>query len=153
LNEGVLVQERRYEVDRQFSRPDLTDCLPEGGALVPRSPVALRGADAVEGGLVPPSDRVGAKASTAGVVTDALRRDMSRIFGYDLLVYLREPLSDGDTAVHQMRVGCRRLRVDLRMLRPLLDAAVARRSWRKLGGAWATWKPANRPRLTGRLSS
>jgi hypothetical protein len=132
LNEGVLVQERRYEVDRQFSRPDLTDCLPEGGALVPRSPVALRGADAV---------------------ADALRRDMNRIFGYDLLVYLREPLSDGDTAVHQMRVGCRRLRVDLRMLRPLLDAAVARRSWRKLGGAWATWKPANRPRLTGRLSS
>jgi CHAD domain-containing protein len=40
-------------------------------------------------------------------------------------VRLRAPLPDGDTAVHQMRVGCRRLRSDLRSFRPLLDAAWA----------------------------
>src|SRR5206468_6555373 len=32
-----------------------------------------------------------------------------------------EPLPGGDTAVHRMRVGTRRLRTDLRTFRPLLD--------------------------------
>ncbi|MCW2641858.1 MAG: domain containing protein [Dactylosporangium sp.] len=148
----MLEEERKYEVHPSFSLPDLTGCLPEGGRLVPRSPVilrttyyykvgrVLRGAGAVEGDFVPkhvramgsdashlaaPSGRGSAKATAAGVVTDALRRDITRIFGYDPLVRLGHPLSDGDTAVHQMRVGCRRLRTDLRTFRPLLDAAWA----------------------------
>jgi hypothetical protein len=161
LNERVLEEERKYEVHPSFSLPDLTGCLPEGGRLVPRSPVilrttyyykvgrVLRGAGAVEGDFVPkhvramgsdashlaaPSGRGSAKATAAGVVTDALRRDITRIFGYDPLVRLGHSLSDGDTAVHQMRVGCRRLRTVRRSVRSrryldllerLLDAARA----------------------------
>jgi CHAD domain-containing protein len=130
---------REIEVERHAGRRALLDKVGR----------ALRGAGAVEGDFVPkhvramgsaaasppdltapshlaaPSGRVSAKATAAGVVTDALRRDIARIFGYDPLVRLGHPLSDGDTAVHQMRVGCRRLRTDLRTFRPLLDAAWA----------------------------
>jgi len=43
------------------------------------------------------------------VLTRAVRADIARMLAYDPLVRLREPLPDGDTAVHQMRVGVRRL--------------------------------------------
>jgi CHAD domain-containing protein len=55
------------------------------------------------------------------VVTAALRRDISRIVNHDPLVRLRAPVGDNDTAVHQMRVGCRKLRSDLRTFSLILD--------------------------------
>jgi CHAD domain-containing protein len=54
-------------------------------------------------------------------VTVAIQRDIARIVAHDPLVRLRASVGDGDTAVHQMRVGCRRLRSDLRTFGPLLD--------------------------------
>jgi CHAD domain-containing protein len=116
-----------------------------GRKLLDKVGRALRSAGAVEGefvakhvramgaeacappDVVAPATRLSPKASAATVVTNALRRDIGQIFGYDPLVRLREPLPDGDTAVHQMRVGCRRLRSDLRVFRPLLDRAWADR--------------------------
>jgi CHAD domain-containing protein len=81
----------------------------ESRTLAPPEPVA-------------PAPSLSRKASAGDVVTQALRADIARIFSHDPLVRLRQPLPDGDTAVHQMRVGCRRLRSDLRTFRPLLDA-------------------------------
>jgi CHAD domain-containing protein len=43
-------------------------------------------------------------------------------------------MPDGDTPVHQMRVGCRRLRSDLRTFKPLLDP-----SWADNLRAGASW--------------
>src|SRR5262249_3974945 len=119
-----------------------SDAGGEGGAGRLRGRVGerLRAAGAVEGDFVPkhvramgsaanaapdlaaPAGRLPANATAATVVTNALRRDIGQIFTYDPLVRLREPLPDGDTAVHQMRVACRRLRSDLRPFRALLHA-------------------------------
>jgi len=60
--------------------------------------------------------------TAAGVVTAALADGVRRVVAHDPLVRLRAGVGDGDTAVHQMRVGCRRLRSDLRSFAPLLDA-------------------------------
>jgi CHAD domain-containing protein len=68
----------------------------------------------------PPEPELPRKPTVGEVVTQALRADIGRIFANDPLVRLRAPLPGGDTAVHQMRVGCRRLRSDLRTFRPLL---------------------------------
>src|SRR2546421_7285686 len=76
--------------------------------------------------LTPPEATLPRKANGGGVVVRALRVDIARILAYDPLVRLREPLPDGDTAVHQMRVGARRLRTDLRTFRPLLDPVWAK---------------------------
>jgi CHAD domain-containing protein len=43
-------------------------------------------------------------------------------------------MPDGDTPVHQMRVGCRRLRSDLRTFQPLLDPAWANHL--RAGASW-----------------
>ncbi|TMM33164.1 MAG: CYTH and CHAD domain-containing protein [Actinobacteria bacterium] len=72
--------------------------------------------------LTPPAAQLPRKASAGDVLTRAVRADIARMLAYDPLVRLREPLPDGDTAVHQMRVGVRRLRTDLRTFRPVLDA-------------------------------
>lgn len=114
-----------------------------GRKLLDKVGKALRGAGAVEGDFTPKHIRamgsaaagapdltaatghVSPKATAATVVANALRRDIGQIFAYDPLVRLREPLPDGDTPVHQMRVACRRLRSDLRTFRPLLDAVWA----------------------------
>ena len=71
--------------------------------------------------LTPPAAQLPRKASAGDVLTRAVRADIARMLAYDPLVRLREPLPDGDTAVHQMRVGVRRLRTDLRTFRPVLD--------------------------------
>ncbi len=112
----------------------------EGGRkLLDRVGVELRAAGAATGAFTPkhvralgslgPADLVrpcgtlSRKASAGDVVAEALRADVSRMLRHDPLVRLRIGLPDGDTAVHQMRVGCRRLRSDLRTFRPLLDSA------------------------------
>jgi CHAD domain-containing protein len=117
---------REIEVERK-------EC---GGKLLDRIDELLRAAGAASGtftakhiraigslgppDLTPPAG-LGRRATAGAVVTDALRTDIGRILAYDPLVRLREPLPDGDTAVHQMRVGIRRLRTDLKTFRPLLD--------------------------------
>jgi CHAD domain-containing protein len=125
---------REIEAERYAGGPKLLDkvsrVLGDAGAVegdfVPKHIRAMGTAASGPPDLAPPSGRAAAaKASAAAVITDALRDDIGRIFAYDPLVRLREPLPDGDTAVHQMRVGCRRLRSDLRTFRPLLDPAWA----------------------------
>ncbi|MEV6525609.1 CYTH and CHAD domain-containing protein [Longispora sp. NPDC051575] len=61
------------------------------------------------------------KATAADVVAGGIRRDIGLIVAHDPLVRLRAEVGQGDTAVHQMRVGCRRLRSRLRTFAPLLD--------------------------------
>ena len=57
--------------------------------------------------LLPPS------SAEANPVVEAIRSGVQRILTHDPLVRLGDPLPNGDTPVHQMRVGCRRLRSDL----------------------------------------
>jgi CHAD domain-containing protein len=90
-------------------------------------PAASVPPDLVAPGLLP------RKPSAGEVVTTALRRDIARIIEHDPLVRLRDPLPDGDTPVHQMRVGTRRLRSDLRTFGPLLDKDWAGRLRTELG--------------------
>ncbi|WP_238013013.1 CHAD domain-containing protein [Dactylosporangium sp. AC04546] len=61
------------------------------------------------------------KARAGEVVTEAIRRGVARIAGYDAFARLRETMPNGDTPVHQMRVGTRRLRSDLQTFQALLD--------------------------------
>jgi CHAD domain-containing protein len=82
--------------------------------------------------LLPPAD-LARKPRAGDVVANAIRRGAARIAGHDPLVRLRMELPDGDTAVHQMRVGCRRLRSDLRTFGPLLDGRWARELRAELG--------------------
>jgi CHAD domain-containing protein len=77
-------------------------------------------------GDLPPADfpvaaAVPERPDAGAAVVAALRADIGRVFDHDPLVRLRIPLPDGDSAVHQMRVGCRRLRSDLKTFRPVLD--------------------------------
>jgi CHAD domain-containing protein len=70
--------------------------------------------------LVPPSTTPGRGATAAEVITHALRADIFRTLSHDPLVRIGAPLAGGDTAVHQMRVGIRRLRADLLTFKPLV---------------------------------
>ena len=60
-------------------------------------------------------------------------RDIARIVAHDPLVRLRAPVGDDDTAVHQMRVGCRRLRSDLRTFGAAAGPRLGRRAARRAG--------------------
>lgn len=75
--------------------------------------------------LVPPTAEGGDSAQA--MVRQAIRKDVQRMLWHDPLVRLGEPLPDGDTPVHQMRVGCRRLRSDLRTFSGMLE------------GDWVEW--------------
>jgi CHAD domain-containing protein len=119
---------REIEVERKEGDRGLLERL--GGAIVragavegaftPKHVRALGPAAAAAPDLV--TDDSLPDAPTSGdVVTAALRRDIGRIFAHDPLVRLAVPTDEGDTAVHQMRVGCRRMRSDLRTFDPLLD--------------------------------
>jgi len=89
------------------------------GTFVPKHVRALGKLPAPE--LPAPEAQLPRRAGAGDVVVRALRSDIAKLVAYDPLVRLREPLPGGDTAVHQMRVGVRRLRTDLRVFRPLLD--------------------------------
>jgi len=62
-----------------------------------------------------------------------VQRDVSRIVSHDALVRLRAKIGSDDTAVHQMRVGCRRLRSDLRTFASLVNREWAARLRAELG--------------------
>jgi len=127
----VRLKFREIEVERHNGGRKVLDRVDEvlraagavGGTFTPKHIRALGKVGAPE--LVPPGETLPRKATAGEVVTQALRADIARMLAYDPLVRLREPLPGGDTAVHQMRVGIRRLRTDLRTFRPLLDAAWA----------------------------
>src|SRR6185369_3436015 len=65
--------------------------------------------------------RLPRRPTAADVVTVAIQRAIARIVTHDPLVRLRAPVGRDDTAVHQMRVGVRRLRSDLRTFATVLD--------------------------------
>ncbi|MBM0234290.1 CYTH and CHAD domain-containing protein [Micromonospora sp. STR1_7] len=94
-----------------------------GGSFTPKHVRALGAAAQADPDLVAPAG-LPADPSAGDVVTEAVRKEVRRLLAHDPLVRLRAPAAEGDTAVHQMRVACRRLRSDLRTFQPLV-----RRSW------------------------
>ncbi|MEW2386407.1 CYTH and CHAD domain-containing protein [Micromonospora sp. NPDC047707] len=125
---------REVEVERKAGDRDLLDrigsLLREAGArdggFVPKHVRALGAAAEGEPDLVPPAG-LPADPTAGEVVTEALRREVRRLLAHDPLLRLRAPVGDGDTAVHQMRVACRRLRSDLKTFRRLVRPGWARR--------------------------
>jgi len=139
----VLRRFREIEVERHAGRRALLDKIgtelrragATSGTFTPKHVRALGVVEPPD--LVPPAATLGHRARAGEVVAWALRADIARVFLYDPLVRLRDPLPDGDTPVHQMRVGARRLSSDLRTFRALLDpvrAAPLRAELRWLGG-------------------
>jgi CHAD domain-containing protein len=129
----VSARFREIEVERKAGGRKLLDRVEQelraAGAVVGAfTPKHVRALGPVAAGPpdVPPPDPLPAKTSAGEVVTAAIRRDVARLLDHDPLVRLRAPVGDDDTAVHQMRVGCRRLRSDLRTFRPLVDRDWAR---------------------------
>jgi CHAD domain-containing protein len=124
----VTLSFREIEVERVEGDTKLLDKVGKvltkagaaGGSFVPKHVRALGAAAQAPADLLTP-DPLPAKPTAGQVVSAALRKDIGRIFAYDPFVRLRQPLPDGDTPVHQMRVGIRRLRSDLRTFKRLLD--------------------------------
>jgi len=121
---------REIEVERHEGGPKLLDRIDgalraagaAGGNFVPKHVRAIGAIGPAD--LTPPTGTVSGRSDAGEVVSEAIRASIGRMLAHDPLVRLRIDLPDGDTAVHQMRVGCRRLRSDLHTFRPLLD-----RSW------------------------
>jgi CHAD domain-containing protein len=91
-----------------------------GGDFTPKHIRSL-GAPAAEPADLVAAAPLGRKPTAGEVVTAAVRTGVARILAHDPLVRLRATVGDNDTAVHQMRVGCRRLRSDLRTFGPLVE--------------------------------
>ncbi|MEV4755283.1 CYTH and CHAD domain-containing protein [Micromonospora sp. NPDC049559] len=129
----VTAEFREIEVERKEGGRDLLDRVEAvlrdagatGGGFVPKHVRALGEAAAGPADLVEPGE-LPAGPTAADVVAAAIRHGVWRILTHDPLVRLGEPLPDGDTAVHQMRVGCRRLRSDLRTFAALVEPEWAR---------------------------
>jgi len=112
-------------VDKELRAAGAVSTIAQSGAFTPKHVRALgeaagRPADLRRPGPLPDKPRAG------DVVTAAVRRGVDRILSSDPLVRLRATVGDDDSAVHQMRVGCRRLRSDLRTFAPLVDQGWAR---------------------------
>ncbi|MDG4792593.1 CYTH and CHAD domain-containing protein [Micromonospora sp. WMMD1082] len=124
---------REVEVERKGGDAGLLDRLTDllrdagarGGDFTPKHVRALGRHAAAEPDLVAPAE-LPARPTAAAVVTEAVRREAGRLLAHDPLVRLRAPVGDDDTAVHQMRVACRRLRSDLKTFGPLVRPAWAR---------------------------
>lgn len=129
----VALRFREIEAERKAGKARLLDqveaALVDAGAITggftPKHVRAL-GLPAMEPPDWPgPVNRLPKRPTAGDVVRAAISRDVARIVAHDPLVRLRAPIGKDDTAVHQMRVGCRRLRSDLRTFGPLLDKAWA----------------------------
>jgi CHAD domain-containing protein len=128
-NRRVVLKFREVEVERKSGRAKLLDkveaLLRDHGAVVGEfTPKHIRalGALAAEPPDWPePPSRLPKHPTAGDVVAAAVRRDIGRIIEHDALVRLRATVGKDDTAVHQMRVGCRRLRSDLRTFSGLVD--------------------------------
>ncbi|MEW1586775.1 CYTH and CHAD domain-containing protein [Micromonospora vinacea] len=122
---------REVEVELKAGDRNLLDRVGEvlrasgaqGGSFTPKHVRALGTTAQADPDLVAPAGLP--DEPTAGdVVTEAVRKEIRRLLAHDPLVRLRAPAAGDDTAVHQMRVACRRLRSDLRTFKPLL-----RKTW------------------------
>ncbi|MEE6260874.1 CYTH and CHAD domain-containing protein [Plantactinospora sonchi] len=124
---------REIEVERKEGDRELLDRLEavltgagaRTGEFVPKHVRALGAAATAAPDLVAPGE-LSARPTAGEVVVAAIRRSVDRILTHDPLVRLRAPVGRNDTAVHQMRVGCRRLRSDLRTFGPLVRKDWAR---------------------------
>jgi CHAD domain-containing protein len=122
---------REIEVERKAGRAKLLDrvevLLRDAGAVVgeftPKHVRALGPAALLPPDWPPTTARLPRRPTVAEVVSVAIQRDIARIVTHDPLVRLRATVGKDDTAVHQMRVGCRRLRSDLRTFAAVLDRA------------------------------
>jgi inorganic triphosphatase YgiF len=147
VEDGIATSDfRELEVERKAGDREVLDrvesVLREAGARVGAfTPKHVRALGAVAEGepdLVAPAG-LPADPTAGDVVTEALRRNVRRLLTHDPLLRLRVPGDDDGTAVHQMRVGSRRLRSDLRTFAPLVrraGPATAARSW------WLAGPPA-----------
>jgi len=144
---AVVGQFREIEVERGKAGDKLLEKVEEAllaagatrGTFLPKHARAMGERASGAPDLTPPTPLAPAKPGKSGpsagdVVTTALRRHIAKIFEADPYLRLRVPMPDGDTPVHQMRVGCRRLRSDLRTFQPLLDAAWANHL--RAGASW-----------------
>ncbi len=119
----VLSKFREVEVERGTADENL---LPAVGVLLEAAgavsgeftPKVMRALGARSAGSpdVPVPAKPGRLGSSGDAVTYALRKTVRTVLDYDVRVRRGE-----DDAVHQMRVGCRRLRSDLRTFGPLVD--------------------------------
>ncbi|GAA3726509.1 CYTH and CHAD domain-containing protein [Plantactinospora mayteni] len=123
---------REIELERKDGGRELLDAVESAltgsgaraGAFTPKHVRALGSVAEAAPDLVPPGE-LPELPSAGDVVSVAVRRSVGRLLAHDPLVRLRAPVGDDDTAVHQMRVGCRRLRSDLRTFGPLVRKAWA----------------------------
>ncbi|MEU8018087.1 CYTH and CHAD domain-containing protein [Micromonospora parva] len=104
-----------------------------GGSFTPKHVRALGAPARAEPDLVAPAGLT-ADPSAGEVVTESVRKEVRRLLAHDPLVRLRASAAGDDTAVHQMRVACRRLRSDLRTFKPLL-----RKTWSRPLRAELRW--------------
>ena len=117
---------REVEVERVGGEPKTLDkierLLLRAGAQVGEFvPKHLRAMGPLEASVLVAPAPLQRKARAGDVVTEAIRRDVARIFKHDPFARLRELMPNGDTPVHQMRVGTRRLRSDLQTFQALLE--------------------------------
>ncbi|MDG6104403.1 CHAD domain-containing protein [Dactylosporangium aurantiacum] len=132
---GVLAEVRVLSGRATGRRPRAVEVvLIDGGAAdLAEVEAALTAAGAVParpGGADDPGEDDG---SAGAVVTRAVRSGVARILRHDAFARLRETMPNGDTPVHQMRVGTRRLRSDLQTFQALLDPAWSRPLRAELG--------------------
>ncbi|MFC0005812.1 CYTH and CHAD domain-containing protein [Micromonospora siamensis] len=119
---------RELEVERKAGDRALLDDVgaalegagARGGAFVPKHVRALGPRAQEPADLVAPAG-LPAVPTAGEVAVEAVRDGVARILANDPLVRLRAPVGDDDSAVHKMRVGCRRLRSALRTFRRLLE--------------------------------
>jgi CHAD domain-containing protein len=125
----AVLKFREIEVERKAGKAKLLDqvegTLRDAGAnageFTPKHVRAL-GLPALQPADWPqPAARLPKRPVAGDVVSAAIAKDIARIVAHDALVRLRAPVGADDTAVHQMRVGCRRLRSDLRTFAAIVD--------------------------------
>lgn len=124
----VMLRFREIEVERLAGPPRLLErierlLLRAGASTGDFVPKHLRAMGPLEPPVLAPAAPPRGKARAGDLVTAAIRRDVARIFRHDPFARLRELMPNGDTPVHQMRVGTRRLRSDLQTFQALLDPA------------------------------
>jgi CHAD domain-containing protein len=131
----VLAEIRLLSTRGGGRRPTHLELLRIGGTEADLAGIAAEltaaGAAAADDG--PVHDGAVHDGSAGAVVAGALRDDVARILRHDPFARLRESMPDGDTPVHQMRVGTRRLRSDLQTFQALLDPAWSRPLRAELG--------------------
>jgi CHAD domain-containing protein len=138
----VVDQFREVEVERMTGSTKLLDKVEAAligagakrGKFLAKHARAMGDRASAPPDLTPPAPAKKPQPTAGDVVVTALRKHIEKIFQADPYIRLRNEMPDGDTPVHQMRVGCRRLRSDLRTFKPLLDP-----SWADNLRAGASW--------------